>query len=461
MEKRATTISTHSNVSARARLLGGVKFRRKSKPSKGAKLEFIEGMRAVAALYVVIGHICSMIDTQFLSVGKAGVAPWLHALMSPFWHGHLAVAAFIVLSGFSLQYGLFHRGNGRVYGLGKFFLRRGLRILPAYYACLAFSLWVCNKVTIPNGDVLPFSNYVPIDDAVIWSHILLVHNWSQAWMYKINGVLWSIGIEAQLYLIFPWLILLMQKRSPRVLFVTVAIPALLIAATVPGAAKLYSWFAILFAAGMISAHYCFRPDLQKGLKPGIAAKTVVVGVALTGIIVNYSLSQGRPFDAMTLVLSDLTFGIATAAFLYYATAKPGTWLEKTFANRNLVRVGIFSYSLYLLHHPLLQVLYLNRPAFAQQLEVAFFYLLLVGVPVILACTWLFSLVFEKPFVKSTVPSFATDSPTQDRIQLPLIPFTEATLISSKANFAYLAGEKNADSEKSKSASKPKKKGRLY
>jgi hypothetical protein len=64
-------------------------------------------------------------------------------------------------------------------------------------------------------------------------------------------------------------------------------------------------------------------------------------------------------------------------------------------------------------------------------------------------------------VKSTVPSFATDSPTLDRIQLPLIPFTEATLISNKANFAYLAGEKNADSEKSKSASKPKKKGRLY
>lgn len=432
-----------SNAYTRSQFLSRTKVRKNRKSGQGAKLEFIEGMRAIAALYVVIGHICSMVETNLLAGKKSLLPGWMNAIMSPFWHGHLAVAAFIVLSGFSLQYGLFHRGDGRVYGLGKFFVRRGMRILPAYYACLIFSLFVCQRITQPNGNLLPFSQYVPVNDAALWSHVFLVHNFSTDWMYKINGVLWSIGIEAQLYLLFPWFILVMQKWSPKVLFTLVSVPAVLIAGSVPGAAKMYSWFAILFVVGMITAHYCFRPDLRKGAKPGIAVKTTVVGVVLTTVIVNYSLSQGRPFDPLTLILSDLSFGFATAAFLYYATVKPGTWLEKLFAHRALVRIGIFSYSLYLLHHPILQVLYVNRPGFAKGLEAAFFYLLLIGLPVILLVTWLFSQVFEKPFVKSTVPQFATDSEAPIRLQLPLVPVGEVVMVGGRNN-GYLAGQKNAD-----------------
>lgn len=450
METRAKTMNIGSNAYARTQFLSGRKVRKNRHSDKGAKLEFIEGMRAIAALYVVISHMCSMVETNLLAGKKSLLPAWMNAMMAPFWHGHLAVAAFIVLSGFSLQYGLFYRGDGRVYGLGKFFFRRALRILPAYYACLGFSLWVCHRVTEPNGTLLPFSQYLPVNDAALWSHIFLVHNWSPDWMYKINGVLWSIGIEAQLYLLFPWFILLMQKWSPRVLFTLVSIPAVLVAGSVPGAAKMYSWFAILFVVGMITAHYCFRPDLKVGPKPGIAAKVIVLGVLLTTFIVNFSLSQGRPFDPLTLILSDLSFGFATAAFLYYATVKPGTWLEKFFSNRALVKIGIFSYSLYLLHHPIMQVLYVNRPAFAKGLEISFFFLLFAGLPVILLVTWLFSQVFEKPFVKSTIPSFATDSESPIRLQLPLIPVQEVVLVGGR-NFGYLAGQKNADPSKFGSA----------
>lgn len=463
-------MTTGSDASVRVKLLGNsatkVKGRKKKNLDAGSKLKFIEGMRAVAALYVLLGHICTMVDAKFIATGKSQVSPWLHALMTPFWHGHLAVAAFIVLSGFSLQYGLYLRGDGRVYGLGKFFWRRGLRILPAYYACLAFSVWVCRTVTEPNGAQLPFSSYLPVDDGALWSHIFLVHNWNPAWMFKINGVLWSIGIEAQLYLLFPWLILIMQKASPKWLFGIVGTPAILIAASVPGAAKIYSWFALLFVAGMISAHYCFRPDPKRGHRPKLAAWTTSIGVVATALIVNYSLSQGRPFDALTLIISDLSFGFATAAFLYFATVQPGTWIEKVFSQRWLVRVGVFSYSLYLLHHPLLQALFVYRPEFANSLDQAFFYLLIVGVPAILLVTYVFSLIFERPFVKSTIAAEENEQVRKVPIQVPLVPVVgiEWAPFGARASYAYLSGQDEPDlksvlrSQKSKSNAGKRQKG---
>lgn len=376
-------------------------------------------MRALAALYVVIGHMCGIVDAKFLDTGKSIASPFLQALMKPFWYGHLAVAAFIVISGYSLQYGLYQRGDGRVYGLGKFFRRRAMRILPAYYACLAFSYYICRKVTIPNGANPPFRNYLPITDDSLWAHIFLVHNWSVDWMYKINGVLWSIAIEGQLYILFPFLILVMQKRSPLTLLALVTLPTILIVNYLPGAGKTYSWFAILFVFGMLAAHFSYRPSLKIGPKAGTGVFLSLVGTAITGYIVYFALSQGKVFDTPTLISSDLTFGLSTATLLYAMTVAPGSWIEKFFSLKWFVRIGIFSYSLYLLHHPILQVLYVNKPTWIIGSEATMTYLLVAGLPAILIVSWFFSLIFERPFVKSRLPMSKAAQKAVSKIPLPL------------------------------------------
>ena len=412
-------------------------------------------MRALAALYVVIGHFCSMVDAKFLESGKSIATPLLKALMSPFWFGHLAVAAFIVLSGYSLQYGLFQRGDGRVYGLGKFFKRRALRILPAYYASLFLSLIVCQYVTIPHGSILPFRNYIPITSDSLRAHIFLVQNWSPDWMYKINGVLWSIGIEAQLYLLFPFLILIMQKGSPLLLLLTVTVPTLLIVNLVPGAGKTYSWFAILFVFGMMAAHFSYRPSLTIGPKAKTGIILSLIGALATIGIVMYNLSQGKTAaDTPILISSDIAFGLSTATFLYAATVAPGSWIERFFSMKWLVRIGIFSYSLYLLHHPLLQIFYVSKPAALVGSEMTMVYLLAIALPAILFVSWLFSQVFERPFVKSRLPMGEAAKVAVASIAMPLRPISGIRYRSG--DHAYSAGEKEKEPlERSKSSKRVK------
>jgi peptidoglycan/LPS O-acetylase OafA/YrhL len=429
MKARDKTISTTSDDS-RSKGLPFATAKRKRKYSEvSTKLEFIEGMRALAALYVVIGHFCSMVDAKFIDTGKSIATPLLRSLMAPFWHGHLAVAAFIVLSGYSLQYGLFQRGDGRVYGLGKFFRRRAMRILPAYYAALLLSYVVCLYITIPNGANLPFRTYVPVTGDGLWAHIFMVQNWSPDWMYKINGVLWSIGIEAQLYLLFPFMILLMQKGSPLLLLIAVTIPTILVINFVPGAGKTYSWFAILFVFGMMAAHFSYRPSLVIGPKAKTGILLSLIGAIATIAIVTFNLRNGKTAaDTPILISSDIAFGLSTATFLYAATVAPGSLIEKLFSLKWLVKVGIFSYSLYLLHHPILQVFYVNKPSFFLGSELTMVYLLVVALPSILGISWLFSQIFEKPFVKSRLPMGVAAEAAVARIALPLRPVQGIQLI---------------------------------
>ena len=459
MKARDKTISTSSDVLSGKGLPVTVGKRKRKYSEVSTKLEFIEGMRALAALYVVIGHFCSMVDAKFLETGKSIATKTLQELMAPFWHGHLAVAAFIVLSGYSLQYGLFQRGDGRVYGLGKFFKRRALRILPAYYACLVFSYFVCQKVTIPNGEVFPFKNYVPITQDSLWAHVLMVHNWSPDWMYKINGVLWSIGIEAQLYLLFPLLILLMQKGSPLLLLITVTIPTILVVNFIPGAGKTYSWFAILFVFGMMAAHFSYRPSLTIGPKAKTGIFLSVIGALATIGIVTYNLYQGKTAAATPILISsDIAFGLSTATFLYAATVAPGSLVERLFSMKWMVKIGIFSYSLYLLHHPILQIIYVNKPALILGSEATMVYLLVVALPVILIVSWLFSQIFERPFVKSRLPMGIAAEAAVASIALPLRPIGEVTYRTK--DFAYMSGEKEKE-PLAKAKSSRKKRAKLY
>ena len=150
-------------------------------PGSGrVRLEFLDGLRGIAALFVVLYHVYRQLGLRWnervLPAIVATSTRWLS-------FGHVAVGVFIVLSGYCLMIPLARRGTTHISGgMRSFFFRRSLRILPAYYAALALSL-----VAIYFVPVLHVRTGLPWDEALpafapgaIISHLLLVQNRSSA-----------------------------------------------------------------------------------------------------------------------------------------------------------------------------------------------------------------------------------------------------------------------------------------
>lgn len=361
-------------------------------PAPAERLAFLEGMRGLCALYVVLSHVFSMVDPTSLVGGRSLAPVWIQSLEKPFSYGHVAVAMFIVISGFCLELGLLQSGgSGEVPSLRGFFRRRAQRIMPAYYACLVVSALVAFEVTT-RFPYPPFNIYLPVDVGTLLSHIFLVQNLSPDWMYKLNGVLWSISIEVQLYLFFPFLVHLQARRGRGVLLLFAALVGLGIGVFVPAAYRI--WFFTLFAVGIAASHLVYRPPLR--------GRNTWRWVALFGWIALFG-------GIATLVYvddhsaSDVPLGIALACLCALGTNGGGGWLIRLLGSKPLAALGGFSYSLYLMHHPIEQIVYWLRPSAIQGPEAMLGWLFGVGVPTMLLGSWLFSMVFERPFLRRKTP----------------------------------------------------------
>lgn len=395
------------------------------------RLLFLEGLRGIAALYVVLGHIGTLSDPS-ASAGRPSHAPeWLQRLLGCFSYGHLAVAAFIVISGFCLELSLFTHDNGALKSASEFYKRRAQRILPPYYACLAISIYVAYRVTVYQVGA-PFNQYLPIDQTAILTHALLIHNLSPDWMYKINGVLWSITIEAQLYLVFPLFVLGVSRVSRLVTLAAAGLITYAFIVYIPEAPKLYIWYVPLFVAGIVSAHLAFRP--------GRVGRLPIVGsIAALGCLGGcyWTASQAWPLYA-----SDLFFGFALAGACYAMTGMPRGLLYRFLILRPVVVLGTFSYSLYLMHHPIAQLLYANRPAWANG-EISLFLYLVACLPIILFGCWAFYLVFERPFIPRRSAKKAPAHKSHTPVALPLRVYRPANGKASYKGQARVAVSSSA------------------
>src|SRR5205807_7495201 len=113
--------------------------------------------------------------------------PWRHLLFLALF-GRLAVALFIVISGFCLMLPVSRRELDLRGGVPRFFAKRARRILPPYYASIVLALLLL-PVRVGKWDLL--------------SHLLLIQNLDPTRAVAINGVLWSIAVEWQIYFWFP------------------------------------------------------------------------------------------------------------------------------------------------------------------------------------------------------------------------------------------------------------------
>ena len=108
-------------------------------------------------------------------------------------------------------------------------------------------------------------------------------------------------------------------------------------------------------------------------------------------------------------LTNSALGLLFASLLL-AARRPGSLLHRMLSGRVLINLGIFSYSVYLIHLPLVIALgaAVERRHLSNAVEVVI--QLLFVVPLVLGLGYLFHLLFEKPFMnapKSRAPGSGT------------------------------------------------------
>ena len=168
-------------------------------------VELLDHLRGVAILAVLVFHTLGMAfgydALPWKGWGRdfSGQATFLCFLPLGMC-AQAGVAIFFVVSGFCIHLSFQQQGQR----WSGFFLRRFFRIYPAYLLALAFSLLIL--ATNPGLDFFSREFWTQL-----LSHVFLVHNFDPATIYGANAALWSLAVEAQLYLLYPVLVLLVGR----------------------------------------------------------------------------------------------------------------------------------------------------------------------------------------------------------------------------------------------------------
>ena len=353
------------------------------------RLAGLDGIRGLAALYVVIDHV-------FLRA-----FPGYPADHAPFWagwfiYGRFAVVVFIVLSGFSLALSPARHG-WRLDGAARFAERRARRILPAYWAALAFSLAVAWLIVPQPGNGVPDITSVLVNG-------LLVQNVVGA--HSPNAAFWSMAVEAQLYIAFPLLLLMVRRWNGLVMVAIVAIVVAAVGIAAPNLPPVDTFviqsapdLAALFAVGMLAAGIVGASSARRSWPWPRLALAAVIPVLLTGAF------KGSVWTLDHLYWVDLALGPAIACLLAgLVTGRPALLLRGLDA-RPMRRLGSFSYSLYLIHAPIVAIVCERILAGRVPQGVPFFLASLALVlPLTIGFAWCFSMVFETRFRRPRSPS---------------------------------------------------------
>jgi peptidoglycan/LPS O-acetylase OafA/YrhL len=364
--------------------------------AKERRLDHLDGLRGIAALFVVLHHAWLTIWPFEYDRAPSGPA----RVTDLFAYGHFAVGVFIVLSGFCLMRPVVVTGS-LPGGAIAFFARRVRRIVPPYYAALVLSLLLI-AVAIGHDTGTHWDISVPVTPLGLIGNVLLVQD--VAGGPQVNHVFWSIAVECQIYLLFPLLVLVWRRRgigsTVAVAAAVSAVLSLLVARhPLAGPLRLVGLtpqYLFLFALGAAAAQVSFgrRERLRERLP-----WTVVFAVVAAALVLA-TLLLGRDRTLADFVYLDPLVGLATAALLVATTRARPSWLRSALATPRLAFLGTFAYSLYLVHAPILQLVWqtLIGPV-AVAPWVAFVALLLAGVPAALAGAYGFFLVCERPFLR--------------------------------------------------------------
>ena len=322
-----------------------------SAPAATAKLDALTGIRIIAALWVVIFHIRGNLASEFESY--AYVAPI-------FEYGELGVDLFFTLSGFviALAYG---RKLSRRWSWNanlRFWWARFARLWPAYmFVLLVVSAWHFFFVVAGRRDPV-----APRDLSIgsFLRQMFMVVQWTEADSDRLtwNGPAWTVSAEVLAYILFPALALLTVRSIDRI--PTAWLPVIAAAATTPLITSAilrdslyapWTWvlrIACCFIAGYVIFFFYDRcKEFEFGHRWGGLIFLGCCAAFGAGLIVAYH--AGMHSWGFT--------GIALFPIMIGSLALDKSIVARTLSTKPFVLGGLISYSVYLVHMPIIEPLW--------------------------------------------------------------------------------------------------------
>ncbi|MEO8841862.1 MAG: acyltransferase [Kofleriaceae bacterium] len=310
------------------------------------RIATLDGLRAISILIVFGAHL-------------GGTRNAMHA--APQFFADLGVRTFFVISGFLITTLLLReRTKTGSISLRSFYVRRVFRIFPAFYfylACMVI-LSALGWIEISNADFAFAATYTMNFHA------------HRAWWV---GHLWSLAVEEQFYLLWPFMMYALGTPRARngALVAIACAPILRVVATRlwPVLSDLNDQaFPFVFDSLAIGCVLAIARDLLEANKRYIALLDSPVFWIVPALCI-VALSIEKPIFNLGVGVSAGNLGIALT--IHKCVRAPETLVGRALEWRPLVWIGTLSYSLYLWQQP-----FLNRhsdgwfAAFPQNLGLA-------------------------------------------------------------------------------------------
>ncbi|HUA10207.1 MAG TPA: acyltransferase [Candidatus Acidoferrales bacterium] len=303
----------------------------------------LDGMRGIAVLLVLWYHLWEI-------SWQPAPASWLQWIPET---GFIGVPLFFFLSGFVITFPFV---RARLAGepqptWGHFAWRRFIKIMPSYVLSIIIAYAIGYAAVNHAG--------APVWKEVL-THLLFIHTWWYATYGSINGVLWTLAVEVEFYLVFP-LVWWCFARRPILTTAGMILIAMLWRVhaaqccfhyEMPLMVENLPGYLDIFAAGMFSA-WIFARFGHRLRAPGVRLTMPLLAsagaVLFAGLMIwMFDHRYADEWEVSLQIYARPLFGLAFAAIAVGMLASPPLW-QTLLANAPLRFLAFISYNLYLYH----------------------------------------------------------------------------------------------------------------
>lgn len=310
----------------------------------------LDGLRFFS-FFVVYLHHCYLSFFTYLENNEP-TAYKVQAFL--FQYGTLGVNFFFVLSGFLITYLLIKEKelNGTIH-IGKFYVRRILRIWPLYYLCLAIGFIAFPLIKHYTGDTSTESAS-PLSYVLFLANFDYMNTWPEKPSAILLSVLWSVAVEEQFYLLWPVILKFVPNKYFKHLFLLIMGGSLLFRSFYTAdtdsdhAVRYFHTLSLIgdMALGGLIAWYCAHETRFKQWITNIPKSGIIFLYLFT---ITICLFKGVVFPyGWPIIFERLIIGICFGLIIAeqnYAVNSP----FKMSQLKTISKLGVYTYGLYCLH----------------------------------------------------------------------------------------------------------------